>query len=300
MAKQQGFPDEYLYVLPASIIKNFAASPALQQLYITDLGFYPNAKDHYVHRQNGTSEWILILCVRGQGHVKVGRKTVDVGRGSLVLLPPNQEHTYWASTMNPWDIFWVHFTGTNVTDYLPQTVADNPNLFIQTHIKPRDTDLLMTQFKQMMDALTKGFAYNAIFFASQTLGAMLAYIWMQTQDDSDAVLVGNPYINQAVQYIYDHLDDKVSLSGVSRQLGVSASYLSRIFRDTVGVSVNQFIVDVKLRQTVHYLLDTTISIRQIASGVGFTDQYYFSRVFKKNMGMSPLEYRKHGAAITTK
>ncbi|WP_082404108.1 helix-turn-helix domain-containing protein [Lacticaseibacillus sharpeae] len=292
MAKQQGFMNEYLYVLPADILRNFASSPIIKQLYITDLGFYPQAQDHYVHRKQGTAEWILIFCTHGAGTVESMGTVAAVTRGSMVLLPPNQEHTYYADKDDPWDIFWVHFTGTRLAEYLPALVADNPKMVVQTRTNPQDVNLLMSQFQQMLAALAAGFSYNAVFYAAQTLGMTLAYLRLH-EEKTQAPTMGNNIINQAVQYIYDHMDVKVSLADVSREINVSASYLSRIFGRTVGLSVNQFILQVKVQQATHYLVDTTLPVQQIARNLGFADQYYFSRAFKKIMAVAPLQYRKH-------
>lgn len=79
---------------------------------------------------------------------------------------------------------------------------------------------------------------------------------------------------------------------VSREINVSSSYLSRIFGATVGLSVNQFILQVKVQQATHYLVDTTLPVQQIARNLGFADQYYFSSAFKKIMAVAPLQYRK--------
>ncbi|WP_239456707.1 helix-turn-helix domain-containing protein [Pediococcus acidilactici] len=104
--------------------------------------------------------------------------------------------------------------------------------------------------------------------------------------------MGNEYITRAVKFIYDHIEEKVSLSTLTKGLDISKSYLSRIFRQTVGKSVNEFILDIKMKQASYYLQDTSLAVSQIASRLGYEDPYYFSRTFKKSIGKSPREYRK--------
>lgn len=298
MKKLDGFPNEYLYVLPADVLRNFDFSTVISQLYITDIGFYPNAEGHYVHREFGADEWILIFCTHGQGTVSSADESFTLERGSMALLPPNQEHTYYADDTNPWDIFWVHFSGELVSEYLPREAAEGPTLMVQNRTDPQDMDLLMSQFWQMIQTFNAGFSYPAVFYASQVLGATLAYLLLHARTSQSQLTMGNAYITQAVQYIYDHLEDKISLRDITHSLGISASYLSRIFRQTVGMSVNQFIIDIKTKQASHYLLDSTLSISQIAQHLGYADQYYFSRLFKKTFGVSPQKYRKQKTATT--
>lgn len=291
MKKLQGFANEYLYVLPSDVLNNFSFSKVIRQLYITDLGFFPQAKFHFVHREHGAKEWILIFCTHGRGTIRSATAEWQLSQGSIALLPPDKEHTYFASAENPWDIFWVHFSGDLVEEYIPQETAQNDGFMVLNHTSDDDMAMLMSQFWQMIQALSGGFSYQAVFYASQLLGTTLAYVSLHSKLPKSHYTMGNEYITQAIQYVYDHLEEKVTFSTLTKYLGVSASYLSRVFRQTVGTSVNQFIIDIKTKQASHYLQDTNLSIQQIAERLGYTDQYYFSRVFKKNFGVSPRTFR---------
>lgn len=291
--KQQGFPNEYLYVLPASVLNNFSASPILQQLYLTDIGFYPAAAGHYVHRETGVAEWILIFCTQGRGKVIFADQTWSVTRGTMVLLPPGKAHTYYADDNQPWDIFLVHFSGNKIIDYLPQEAA-NESIVVQTRTDREDMAMLMSQFWEMIRTLSGGFSYAAVFYAAQILSATLAYLNFHSPQAQTSP-IGNEHVTQAIQYVYDHLDSKISLHLLAAQVNVSPSYLNRVFRANVGSSVNQFISKIKVQQAEHYLIDSTLSIQQIARRLGFSDPYYFSRLFKHNVSISPRAYRnQHG------
>jgi AraC-like DNA-binding protein len=291
--KQQGFPNEYLYVLPANVLNNFSASPILQQLYLTDIGFYPAAAGHYVHRKTGAAEWILIFCTQGRGKVIFDDRIWPVTRGTMVLLPPGKAHTYYADDDQPWDIFWVHFSGNRVGEYLPQE-ANSDSIVVQTRTNREDMAMLMSQFWEMIRTLSGGFSYTAVFYAAQILSATLAYLTFHSPQ-AQTTPIGNEHVTQAIQYVYDHLDSKLSLHVLATQINVSPSYLNRVFQANVGSSVTQFVTKIKLQQAEHYLIDSTLSVQQIAQRLGFTDPYYFSRVFKRNLSISPRAYRnQHG------
>lgn len=293
LKKQQGFANEYLYVLPTSVLNNFSASPILQQLYLTDIGFYPAAAGHYVHREKGAAEWILIFCTQGRGQVVFDGTTWPVTRGTMVLLPPAKAHTYYADADQPWDIFWVHFAGDHVDDYLPQEAASE-SIVVQTRTDHEDMAMLMSQFWEMIRTLSGGFSYAAVFYAAQILSATLAYLSFHSPQ-AQTTPIGNEHVTQAIQYVYDHLDSKVSLHVLAAQVNVSPSYLNRVFQANVGSSVTQFVTKIKVQQAEHYLIDSTLSIQQIAQRLGFSDPYYFSRVFKRNVAISPRTYRdQHG------
>lgn len=291
MKKLHGFENEYLFVLPSTILNNFNFSEVIKLLYITDLGFYPKARYHFAHRNHGAKEWILIFCTHGKGTVKSATEEWQIENGSIVLLPPNEEHTYYANDDDPWDIFWVHFTGNSIDEYIPQEALQKNGFLIIDKTSTEDMQMLMSQFWQMIQALSAGFSYQSVFYSSQVLGATLAYVSLQSFLPHDAYTMGNEYITKAVKYIYDHFEEKVSLSTLTEVLDVSKSYLSRIFRRTVGTSVNRFILDIKMKQACYYLKDTNLAVHQIATRLGYDDPYYFSRIFKKVMGSSPRIFR---------
>ncbi len=292
MKKLHGFENEYLYVLPSEVLNNFTFSDIVKQLYITDLGFYPKAKFHFVHRDNGAKEWILIFCTYGKGTIRSSNKTWNIESGQIALLPPNKEHTYFSSDGSPWDIFWVHFAGDAIEEYIPQEALQGDGFLVINKLESDETQLIMSQFWQMIKSLSNGFSYQSVFYTSQVLGMTLAYISLHSVLPKGSYTMGNEYITRAVKFIYDHMEEKVSLSTLTKELDISKSYLSRIFRQTVGKSVNEFILDIKMKQASYYLQDTNLAVSQVASRLGYEDPYYFSRIFKKSIGKAPREFRK--------
>jgi len=299
MKKLQGFANEYLFVLPKEVLNEFNYSTIIKDLFLTDLGFYPKAKYHYVHRPTGTDEWIMIFCLNGEGTVESANRQWTVSRGSIMLMPPNKEHTYYASKNHPWDIFWVHFSGRLVGEYLSPLFHEGTDFKLLNEDSEKSINFLMSIFWQMIQTLKSGFSYESVFYDSQLLGTLLAYVVLHSKLPKDNRSMGNEYLTKAIQYIYDNLDKHITLADLTDSLGVSASYLSRIFKNNMNMGVNQFITSIKLKQAAHYLQNTNISIQEIALGLGYSDPYYFSRAFKKSNKLSPAKFRKeYGSNIS--
>ncbi|MFD1670635.1 helix-turn-helix domain-containing protein [Agrilactobacillus yilanensis] len=287
MRKLQNFENEYLLVLPGPILENYIFSPIISNLYVTDLGFYPNAQYHYVQREKGTAEWILIFCINGSGTITYKGKDWAMHHNCLAILPPDQAHTYYAAAEDPWDIYWVHFRGRLAADYLPMAADD---FYYTDQINELQADKFMVLFTDMIQTFLPGFSYERTFLVSQYLGVLLARITTQIGNATPS-FSGNQYVSEAIQYIYDHSNQVIKMSEITDHIGISVSYLSRIFKETIGKSVNQFITDLKIKQACHYLEYTDLSIQAVAHQVGYTDSYYFSRIFKKNMQVSPKLFR---------
>lgn len=95
------------------------------------------------------------------------------------------------------------------------------------------------------------------------------------------------------QYTDTHFSDPIDTTEVARNAHMSYGYFSRCFHDIIGISFSDYCIRVRIRQAKEYLTNTGNSVQQIAFDVGYGDEKYFSRLFKKVTGLSPSEYRKN-------
>lgn len=289
MKRLEDFDNEYLFVLPPEALEAYSQSPIMMNLYVTDLGFFPNAQDHYVSRKNGAAGWIIIFCTNGSGTVEVNDKKYPLHQHSLIILPPKIKHRYYAADNDPWDIYWAHFQGELASDYL--NVYPNTAFFVD-ELGTAQAKSIMAMFWMMIKAFIPGMSYNSGMYVSQLLGAVLSSLSVNSIDNHH-LITGSNYADLAIQYIYKHIKEPIKIGEIANSLDISTSYLSRIFREVVSVSVNQFITTTKMERASHYLQYTNVPIQQIATRLGYSDSYYFSRVFKKEYHVSPKTFRGH-------
>lgn len=102
---------------------------------------------------------------------------------------------------------------------------------------------------------------------------------------------GNAYVRAALQYIASNYGTELTLEGVAKQVNVSPNYFSALFRRTVGCTFREHLCRVRVEESKRLLLSTQYSLKEIAVAVGFSDQSYFSKVFKQHTGLSPGQYR---------
>ncbi len=101
----------------------------------------------------------------------------------------------------------------------------------------------------------------------------------------------SPEVSQILSYIQNNYHRKISLAAVSEHIGLSAGYLCRIFKEETGISINACINNLRMTKAGKLLKDKNSYIKEVAISVGFEDQLYFSRLFKRYYGMTPSEYR---------
>ncbi|MBQ9609909.1 MAG: AraC family transcriptional regulator [Lachnospiraceae bacterium] len=98
-------------------------------------------------------------------------------------------------------------------------------------------------------------------------------------------------VAKAVDYIYDHLHTRITLEDLSEYVSLNPSYLSRLFKKEMGVSVSRYIRDRKLDTAKNMLIFSEYTPAQISSILAFPSQSYFTEVFRKEIGSTPVEYR---------
>lgn len=104
----------------------------------------------------------------------------------------------------------------------------------------------------------------------------------------------SPEVTQALSYIQNNYNRKISLASVAEHVGLSSGYLCRIFKEETSVSINVYINNLRMMKAGELLKDKNSYIKEVAVSVGFEDQLYFSRLFKRYYGATPSEYRSSG------
>ncbi|WP_113673267.1 AraC family transcriptional regulator [Vallitalea guaymasensis] len=129
-------------------------------------------------------------------------------------------------------------------------------------------------------------------YANQDLSELKSNIG--SKDDS----FDNNIVINTIQFIEDNYYQDINVNDVANSVHVSYSHLSRLFKNSVGETVNQYIKKVRLKKAAYLLKCTNKDMSTIAKEVGFNSEYYFCNDFKKNVGMSPGNYRKSNSSLS--
>ena len=98
---------------------------------------------------------------------------------------------------------------------------------------------------------------------------------------------------KAMAYIHEHYGEPIGREDIARYVGVSEGYLSRSFNQETGLSLIHYLTRYRIQQAKQLLVTTDKTITEIAMEVGFSDSNYFSRVFRQEVGVSPLAFRQN-------
>lgn len=110
--------------------------------------------------------------------------------------------------------------------------------------------------------------------------------------DAKRANTGNPHVEKAKHYLSTHLTQEVQMEDVARAIGLSQYHLSRLFKKLTGMTMGEYLIRERIEAAKHLLTTSDLTISQIAYLLRFCDQSYFTLVFRKEIGVTPGQYRE--------
>jgi AraC-like DNA-binding protein len=284
--KQEGFEGQKAIVLPRKILEVCQQTAPVNALFITDVGFYPRAQYHYRERPSGISQNILIYCIEGKGWLETPAGRFEVSPNHYLIIPANMPHKYGADEDNPWTIYWMHFNGSQAIHFA-SLLSKQGRSFVNYTIF---LDERIRVFDSMYKNLEGGYSLDNLIYSSISFQYFLASLPFADKFTS-GLHAEKDQVDISITYMQEHLDKPLTLEELAASVNLSVSHYSSIFRKKTGYSPIIYFNHLKIQRACQYLLFTTLRINEIALKLGIEDPYYFSRLFTKLMGVSPMEYR---------
>lgn len=284
----EGFRGQVQYVLPRPLRVQVGAHPLLHALLPTDVGWYPQARYHYRARPEGAAEHILILCVAGAGWCEVAGEQQAVAPGEALLIPARTPHAYGAAPIDPWSIHWVHFAGLE-GDYFARLAPDTTH---RLSVAPATMAAVEALFHACYATLAGGFVLARLVYSAKMVHHLLAELFFNNPEFSPGMRTSRFHsIAPTLAFLQQNIDRPLSLAEMAQHADLSESHFSRLCKEQTGYAPLEYLIHLKMHHACTLLAQSQLPVRVISQEVGYADSYYFSRLFKKVIGMSPTEYR---------
>jgi len=288
MTKSEGFPGQRIAILPRPVVALAQTQPLTRGLLPTDVGWFPRAEGHRRERPLGASQTIFIYCANGAGWCELAGENHAVRPGDLLVIPKATPHRYGADPRQPWSILWFHATGGLVEPFLVE-LGVKPH---QPVVRLGNDSRWQALFEEVLDAVEHGYTTPQLLYASQTLGHLLAAMVRSQHTGQTKEPTPQQRVARTIEYMKLNRNRSVALGTLAGMAHLSRSQYAALFKQQTGYSP----IDYGIRLRMHYacqLLDTTeLSVKAVATQLGFEDPLYFSRAFRRVNEQSPTAYRK--------
>lgn len=237
--------------------------------------FGPAVRDHY----------IIHYILRGKGTLECNGRKYTLGASCGFLIPPYQTATYIADEKDPWAYIWVAFAGNQADTILAQCGLSAEMPVFQYRLdEPLETHIPTDYYASSVPDWRE---YTALGRLYSFLGLLI-----RNYESQKGILkpAAQP-LRIALDFIEANFFNDISVEQVAAQVGLSRSQLFRIFKSSLGVSVQAYILQFRLRKARALVCSTELNMTEIALSCGFQDTAYFTRCFKRQYGMAPLLYR---------
>lgn len=272
------------FLLPQALVEALAGHPLTADLHPLAVGYYPRAVGHAMRRRSHDSH-LLIYCVAGEGWLEIDGARRPVGPGDLMLLRSGLRHAYAASADDPWSIFWVHYQGTLADDYTDFIAEAAP--LLPVGVQPR----LIDAFKALLGMRSAGFALPALIRYSCQLKSLLTAFGGAAGDTRTAARRRFD-LDAVIAHMERHLQSELDLEALAKVANLSRFHFIRSFKALTGQTPIQYFIEMKMQAACALLDHSGEPVQAIAGRLGYDDPLYFSRLFKRVVGMSPLHYRQ--------
>ncbi|EXU75978.1 MULTISPECIES: arabinose operon transcriptional regulator AraC [Erwinia] len=245
--------------------------------------------DFFIDRPQGMKGYIINLTIRGRGQVFSGEDAFDCEPGDLLLFQPKTPHYYGrAAQSDCWHHRWIYFRPRAYwSDWL--VWQDETRGVGRLRLPER----LRGEFERLFASIEQTHTSGRRFAEELAMNLLERLLLRAVEEDPRSrQQVRDPRVIEACQYVTSHLAGELKIDEVASHVCLSPSRLAHLFREQMGVNLLRWREDQRVIRARLLLQTTQEPIATIGRLVGYDDQLYFSRVFRKRVGVSPSDFRR--------
>ncbi len=256
-------------------------------LHLQEVGELRAAKPHTSNRENLVS-YLCFVVLEGSGALEYEGRTHSLVEGDCVFLDCRKGYSH-RSSEDLWHLRWAHFYGPNMAGIYGKYVERGGRACFHAAHGERIAETLEQLYKA-----AAGSSYIRDMQIYEKLVSLLTLLmeesWNPHAEGHDAGKKRN--LQGIKEYLDGHYQEKVSLDDLAELFFINKFYLTRIFKEQFGISVTNYLLQVRITHAKQLLRFSDLSVEEIARECGMNDANYFSRMFRKIEGTSPGEFRR--------
>lgn len=258
-------------------------------IYVTDCGHDSHhPKPCNIEHRQGVPDY-LVLLIKQDSWIYINGERKEVKPNSLIFFPPQNYIHYGCDTVG-YNDDWIHF----ILDEKEETILQELNIPLYDILRPHDFHKLSEYVRMMSDAF-----HNVSSHKEQIIDSFMHIFLFTLQEElsklSDNTIPGKYYaaFSALRTKIYNNPSDSRTIPQLADSLCLSLPYFQHLYKDFFGCSCQQDMINARIKLAKYYLVNSEMSIRGLAEFCGYENELHFMRQFKKMVGKTPSEYRKH-------
>lgn len=240
------------------------------------------------YRPRGRIDYQLLYIAAGKGYFHIDGKEVIVNAGQMVLYRPKEVQQYEYYGIDQTEVYWVHFTGGDVKNVLRKYgMTDDIRVFyVGTSLQYSNL------FKQMIQELQmrKEDYREMLAYQLSSLFILIHRQLCSTHPKNHPNYLEKE-IEQSITYFNENYNKDINIAEYAAQQNLSTCWFIRTFKNVTGTTPLNYILSLRISNAKNLLDATDYNITEVSNIVGYDNPLYFSRLFKKQTGLSPSEYR---------
>lgn len=230
-----------------------------------------------------TSVYAFVFPIRGKADFIFNGNSVILDPNKVLNTGPNENLNQYVLGQNHWEYYVIHYTLSNGTEEEKKIIGSLYEFNIGDN--PKIVEMLKNIYNtsknpgSISDFHVKTIFYNIIYevFTSH-----------RNRLNSDSEYM----IKETISYISEHYSDPITLEFLSNRYGLKADKFSYLFHKYTGIRPINYLIIHRMKLAEELLIQNNFSISKVAESVGYSDSYYFSRIFKKYKGTSPSSIKQ--------
>lgn len=266
-----------------------------------DTGKFESPSPDWCHLTIGLNNYELIIMTRGNLYIEYLGVKYCLSPNDFLLLPPSADGLRKGYKPSDCSFYWLHFISpgeVRSVELLPLSSGSLPEeneICIPSQGTLSHPEKIIVLLRLLQDYARSDYSVTAKNYLSTLILCEMDFQYTVMADNIRNKLSSHPVekqlYNDILDYIKDHIHSNIKVSEIAAHFGYNSKYLSNAFKNVIGITLKKYITNTKMAEAALLLSDTNLDIKEIASNLGYTDSHNFMKIFKREMGVSPSEYR---------
>lgn len=237
-------------------------------------------KTYGVINKSRRRDYYILYMTEGDMFMEIDNKKLCISEGQLIIIKPETLYSYYGINGKKVQYLWIHFSGNEA-----KSTVLKFNLTLNTVMNIGVRQKLFEYWHHIFYEFLK----NDSFF-SESSCCILKQILIMFSRYANCSDKKQQFL-KSLFYIHEHLESDICIRNLSELENLSDTRFRSEFKKSLGMSPKEYIINLRIETACMLLSESDISISEVARLVGYADPYYFSRIFKRKTGISPLCYK---------